>query len=443
MYLITIEGGDGSGKGLASRIICELLERDGSFTSVDLTAEPRRKHPLGRAAIDAVKEKKHTPEHEAKLFALDRLDHGLNWVLPRLRRGSVVVCDRNIHSSLVYQGVVGGLGVSKVGLLNSGALVPDLCVWVDCDPEIAIKRISSGSLRDASEDKGEYFETLEIQKKIRSGYEEVLSGRSPTGTPFDSTRVVGPIRNDSSMKKFTENISREVKKFLRSSPVPRNTDVHDVDLQLIRKITQWNSGQTVLPGFNSRSLPDTKTPPWKLMRDSEKTHRNGIRKFGSDKVPRGIHSRSIYAIMTSTSLISAGDANELSSAMGPSRIVSRGHASKVIRHLSKVGDWIRESSASRGDSMHYRITKRGASLGKVMLVLSPIRPKIRLWRSRFPRSSYKHMLQGILKMGVDEPQLNSLSERIDLLYPSVARENGQPLEEQIEKWWLSDLIHEF
>ena len=143
-----------------------------------------------------------------------------------------------------------------MGLLNSGALVPDLCVWVDCDPEIAIKRISSGSLRDASEDKGEYFETLEIQKKIRSGYEEVLSGRSPTGTPFDSTRVVGPISNDSSIKKFTENIAREVKKFLRSSPVPRNTDVHDVDLQLIRKITQWNSGQTVLPGFNSRSLHD-------------------------------------------------------------------------------------------------------------------------------------------------------------------------------------------
>lgn len=67
--------------------------------------------------------------------------------------------------------------------------------------------------------------------------------------------------------------------------------------------------------------------------------------------------------------------------------------------------------------MHYRITKRGASLGKVMLVLSPVRPKIRLWRSRFPRSSYKHMLQGILKMGVDDTQLNSLSERIDLLYP--------------------------
>ena len=129
MYLITIEGGDGSGKGLASRIICDLLEKDGSFTSVELTAEPRRRHPLGRAAIDAVKEKKHTPEHEAKLFALDRLDHGLNWMLPRLSKGSVVVCDRNIHSSLVYQGIVGGLGTKNVGVLNSGALIPDLCVW--------------------------------------------------------------------------------------------------------------------------------------------------------------------------------------------------------------------------------------------------------------------------------------------------------------------------
>ena len=44
-------------------------------------------------------------------------------------------------------GIVGGLGTKNVGLLNSGALIPDLCVWVDCDPEIAIMRIRSGSLR--------------------------------------------------------------------------------------------------------------------------------------------------------------------------------------------------------------------------------------------------------------------------------------------------------
>ena len=111
MYLITIEGGDGTPKVLETTLIINIINKEPGFNSVELTAEPRRRHPLGRAAIDAVREKRHPPEHEAKLFALDRLDHGLNWILPRLQDGSVVVCDRNIHSSMVYQGVVGGIGI--------------------------------------------------------------------------------------------------------------------------------------------------------------------------------------------------------------------------------------------------------------------------------------------------------------------------------------------
>ncbi|MBT7412701.1 MAG: hypothetical protein HN772_00225, partial [Euryarchaeota archaeon] len=57
MYLITIEGGDGSGKGLATKIVAEILEKEFTFTSVEITGEPRRDHPLGRLAIDAVKRK--------------------------------------------------------------------------------------------------------------------------------------------------------------------------------------------------------------------------------------------------------------------------------------------------------------------------------------------------------------------------------------------------
>ena len=41
--------------------------------------------------------------------------------------------------------------------------------------------------------KAEYFETLEIQRMIRSGYSEVLSGNSPTDTPFDEVEIIGPI----------------------------------------------------------------------------------------------------------------------------------------------------------------------------------------------------------------------------------------------------------
>ena len=443
MYLITIEGGDGSGKGLASRIICDLLEKDGSFTSVELTAEPRRRHPLGRAAIDAVKEKKHTPEHEAKLFALDRLDHGLNWMLPRLSKGSVVVCDRNIHSSLVYQGIVGGLGTKNVGVLNSGALIPDLCVWVDCDPELAIMRIRSGSLREASPDKSEYFETLDIQKKIRSGYEAVLSGQSPTGTPFDSVRVVGPIRNDSTVERFANEVAQEVRKFLRLRPEPRNTYVHDVDLELIRTIIRWNSGQTKLPGYETDKDPKTESKPWELIRDAERSYKKGIHENSTENVPRRLHSRSIYAIMTSMTLISSGDSNEISAAMGPSRQVSKGHATKVIRHLCSTGRWIRESSGSRSEGSHFRITREGEAVGNLLLVLSPLRAKVRLWRSRFPKTSYKHMINGILDFKIHNEQLKSVSDRISLLYPTVLRGQGQSEKDHILTWWQRNLIHEF
>ncbi|MEE2625580.1 MAG: thymidylate kinase, partial [Candidatus Thermoplasmatota archaeon] len=104
MYLFTIEGGDGSGKGLATKIVSEVLEREFAFSSVETTSEPRREHPLGRLAIESVRKRSMTPEQEAGLFAADRLDHSHGWILPRLLEGRAVVSERNIHSSLVYQG---------------------------------------------------------------------------------------------------------------------------------------------------------------------------------------------------------------------------------------------------------------------------------------------------------------------------------------------------
>ena len=90
MYLISIEGGDGSGKGLATKVIAEILEKEFTFTSVEVTGEPRRDHPLGRLAINSVRTKTMTPEGEAGLFAADRVDHSHGWILPRLEDGKVV-----------------------------------------------------------------------------------------------------------------------------------------------------------------------------------------------------------------------------------------------------------------------------------------------------------------------------------------------------------------
>ena len=84
-----------------------------------------------------------TPEEEAGLFAADRLDHSHGWILPRLHEGKAVVSGRNIHSSLVYQGIVGGIGLEKAAQMNSAALIPDLCIWVDCDPKSHLRELEA------------------------------------------------------------------------------------------------------------------------------------------------------------------------------------------------------------------------------------------------------------------------------------------------------------
>ncbi|MBT5026239.1 MAG: dTMP kinase, partial [Euryarchaeota archaeon] len=174
MYLITVEGGDGSGKGEAARILLELAA-EYPFPEVHATHEPRRHSELGKLALTSVKLGNKTPLEEAGLFAADRLDHSHTWIRPLLEKGHIVISDRNIHSSLIYQGIVGDLGVEQVAKMNAAAMIPDLVLWIDCDPDKAMKRIESGTLRMNSE-KQEYFETAEIQRTIRKGFIDLLSG---------------------------------------------------------------------------------------------------------------------------------------------------------------------------------------------------------------------------------------------------------------------------
>ena len=65
MYLITVEGGDGSGKGEAVRILRRIASDEFAFSGVHLTHEPRRHSKLGVLAINAVRVGDHTPMEEA------------------------------------------------------------------------------------------------------------------------------------------------------------------------------------------------------------------------------------------------------------------------------------------------------------------------------------------------------------------------------------------
>ena len=217
MYLISVEGGDGSGKGEAARILGELLS-EFPFPDVVMTHEPRRHSELGKLALQSVKLGNKTPLEEAGLFAADRLDHSHTFIRPHLASGSIVISDRNIHSSLIYQGVVGDLGLNNVASMNAAAMIPDLVFWIDCDPSKAMKRIKSGTLRMTSQ-KQEYFETQEIQTAIRRGFHDLFASTSQVPAPFNQCCVVGPIMNEGGLDDLKTKLRRELRRFFNKKPL--------------------------------------------------------------------------------------------------------------------------------------------------------------------------------------------------------------------------------
>jgi len=162
---VVLEGGDASGKSTQSaRLATELRSRG---LSVLETFEPGAgpaggeiRHLLlhGPEAI--------TPEAEALLMAADRALHVAHVVVPALERGEWVVSDRYLPSSLVYQGIVRGLGVDAVDRVNAlatGGLEPDVVIVLDVPDEVAVARAARHP--DRLEREGATF-----QAAVRAGY---------------------------------------------------------------------------------------------------------------------------------------------------------------------------------------------------------------------------------------------------------------------------------
>lgn len=155
---ICIEGLDGCGKTTQAKLLAKKLQK--GYNAV-YTAEPSR----GKIGAFIRKsclygEKRLSSVVEALLFAADRLEHVENEVLPALRQGRLVVSDRYVYSSLVYQGAV-GLSLDWIEKINEHALRADFAVFIDVDPKIVMQRLK----RTRS-----VMENLETQRKVREIY---------------------------------------------------------------------------------------------------------------------------------------------------------------------------------------------------------------------------------------------------------------------------------
>ena len=108
-----------------------------------------------------------SPETIAYLFAADRSEHlyGKEGIIARCRRGELVVSDRYLLSSLVYQGIT--CGEELPARLNQGFPQPELLIFLDIESETAQKRM-------AGRDQKEIYEDLEFQAQVCLRYKALL-----------------------------------------------------------------------------------------------------------------------------------------------------------------------------------------------------------------------------------------------------------------------------
>ncbi len=167
---ITFEGGEGAGKSTAIKKIVEKLEEEGH--QIVLTREPGGT-PISEEIRRIILDKKNIDmdkRTEALLYAASRRQHIVQKIIPSLKEGKIVLCDRFLDSSLAYQGYAREIGVDavlKMNLFATEGLEPDLTFFFDLDPELGLKRIAANASREVNRLD---VEKLSFHKAVREGF---------------------------------------------------------------------------------------------------------------------------------------------------------------------------------------------------------------------------------------------------------------------------------
>ena len=189
---LTFEGCDGCGKTtVIKEVYEELLKRN---ISCLLTREPGGSK-IAEEIRNIILDRKNTEmdiRTEALLYAASRRQHLIEKVEPALNDGYLVICDRFVDSSLVYQGVARNIGIDEVYQINLfaiGDVFPDTTIFFDIPYEIGLERINKNQRDTDRLD----LESNDFHKKVYEGYMTICEKYADRITKIDASKSIDEV----------------------------------------------------------------------------------------------------------------------------------------------------------------------------------------------------------------------------------------------------------
>lgn len=172
---LVMEGPDGSGKTTQIDLLREYLYQEGMESIIT-------REPGGTVIGEAIRGVILNPDYETMssvtemlLYAASRSQLMAEVIVPALQEGKVVISDRFVDSSIVYQGIARGLGKEMVATVNApgiGEYRPDCIFFIDISEEEGINRKKKQKKLDRMEQ-----ESIDFHYMVSKGYREVLADR--------------------------------------------------------------------------------------------------------------------------------------------------------------------------------------------------------------------------------------------------------------------------
>ncbi|MCB9077095.1 MAG: dTMP kinase [Anaerolineaceae bacterium] len=190
---LTFEGPDGSGKSTQIQLTAQFLANLGY--DVLTTREPGGT-PIGdqiRTVLHNVANTAMCAPAEVLLYSASRAQLVHEVILPHLKNGGAVVCDRYADSTFAYQGYGRGLEAEMLHLITQFAtqgLKPDLTIYLDLDPAQGLKRKQHANSAGAGEWNRMDRLELDFHQRVRAGYLEMAQTEPERWLVVDATASI-------------------------------------------------------------------------------------------------------------------------------------------------------------------------------------------------------------------------------------------------------------